>query len=101
MRFWVRETFGWLLVLLGLFVFYTCYALLTNATLSRLIECGPLMFIGIFIFRGGIHLLKVAVAARVCLHAQALQREQEARSRTPGGVLRDPRMERLRAASMR
>ena len=79
MRFWVREAFGWLLVLLGLFVFYTCYALLTNATLARLIECGPLMFIGIFIFRGGIHLLKVAVAARICLQA-----EEKLRPERPG-----------------
>jgi hypothetical protein len=101
MRFWVREIFGWLLVLLGLFVFYTCYALLTNATLNRIIECGPLMVIGIFVFRGGIHLLKIAVAARVCLHAQALQREQEMQMRTAGAALRDPRLDRLRAASIR
>jgi hypothetical protein len=67
MRFWVREIAGWLLVGLGLYVFVLCYDLLLT---ERLIEAGPLTLIGIIIFRGGIHLLKVAVAARLCLHAQ-------------------------------
>ena len=36
---------------------------------GSLIETGPLFVIGFVVFRGGIHLLKVAVAARVCLQA--------------------------------
>lgn len=68
MRFWVRETLGWLLVGLGLFVFYICAVLLFN---HSVIEVGPMFVIGIVVFRGGIHLLKVAVAARICLLAQA------------------------------
>jgi hypothetical protein len=69
MRFWLRELAGWVLVVLGLYVFYGCYVLLLN---HYLVEAGPLVLIGIVIFRGGIHLLKVAVAARVCLHAREL-----------------------------
>ena len=75
MRFWIRELAGWLLLGLGLSVFYVCLVLLL-ATPPRIIEAGPLTLIGIIIFRGGIHFLKVAVAARVCLHAQAEMKQQ-------------------------
>lgn len=64
MRFWLRELAGWALVLLGLFVFYLCLALLLT---ERYIHAAELTIIGVIIFRGGIHLLKVAVAARVCM----------------------------------
>jgi hypothetical protein len=67
MRFWVREVMGWVLVLLGLATFYICYELLL---IHHIIEAGALTFIGFVLFRGGIHLLKVAVAAQVCLRAQ-------------------------------
>lgn len=66
MRFWIREIMGWVLVGLGLFVFYLCVVLLFNHYIS---EVGLLFIIGIIVFRGGIHLLKVAVAARICLLA--------------------------------
>jgi hypothetical protein len=79
MRFWTREMAGWALVMLGLFAFYKCYGLLT-AEDHRLIEGSALTIVGIVIFRGGIHLLKVAVAAQVCAEAeQHLQDEK----RTP------------------
>jgi hypothetical protein len=67
MSYWLREVAGWALVLLGLYVFYLCYLFLRDA---RLIETGSLVVIGIFVFRGGIQLLKVAVAARICREAQ-------------------------------
>jgi hypothetical protein len=81
MRFWVRELAGWLLVLLGLFVFYVCFAVLVLTEGPWLFEAIFLTVIGVVIFRSGIHLLKVAVAARVCLQAQARLREEEARGR--------------------
>src|SRR5437868_2879095 len=67
MRFWIREIMGWILVGLGLFLFYMCVVLFFN---YMVIQVGPLFVIGIVVFRGGIHLLKVAVAARICLQAQ-------------------------------
>lgn len=64
MRLW--EVAGWLLLVLGLFIFYWCFALLVSDQ-PRIIEAGPLTVIGIVIFRGGVHLLKIAAAARVTL----------------------------------
>jgi hypothetical protein len=67
--FWVREIVGWLLVLLGLYLFFVCYCMLINDP-PYILEAPLLTVIGVFVFRGGIHLLKVAVAARVCQQAQ-------------------------------
>lgn len=88
MRFWIREIAGWVLVGLGLWAFYVAYQLLTQVPGPPpsenqghyLLEAGPLAFIGFILFRGGIHLLKVAVAARICLQAQErLRPEREVR----------------------
>jgi len=64
MRFayWSREIAGWMLILAGLFFFWQSYALLLN---KRVFEAAPVSFIGFIVFRGGIHILKVAVAAQV------------------------------------
>jgi hypothetical protein len=76
MTYWTRETAGWVLMVLGLFLFYRCYTLLTGGN-HYILEAGSLTVVGIFLFRGGIHLLKVAVAARVCLETeQRLERNQ-------------------------
>ncbi len=63
MRFayWSREIAGWLLILAGMWQFWKTYELLTN---KRIFEAAPSAFIAFVIFRGGVHLLKVAVAAQ-------------------------------------
>jgi hypothetical protein len=66
MRFWIREAAGWVLVVLGLFAFYRSYSLLIT---QEYVGGVTLSVIGIFLFRGGIHLLKIATAARICLLA--------------------------------
>lgn len=86
MRFWWREIAGWLLVALGLYVFLVVASELLNPAIDwpRFIEAGPFLLIGFIIFRGGIHLLKVAVAARVCMQAQAeLNRQAQTPQRKP------------------
>jgi NADH:ubiquinone oxidoreductase subunit 6 (subunit J) len=78
--FWFREIAGWLLVLLGLFLFLVCCALLLGDP-PGILEAPFLTAIAIVVFRGGIHLLKVAVASRVCL--QAHQRLEGGAGRIP------------------
>jgi hypothetical protein len=65
-RFWIRELLGWFLVGVGLFIFYICFAILLIPE-TKFFEASILSVIGIIVFRGGIHLLKVAVAARVAM----------------------------------
>ena len=63
MRFayWSREVAGWLLIALGLYAFWRAYDFLLD---KRIFEAGPLVFVGFIVFRGGVHVLKVAVAAQ-------------------------------------
>jgi hypothetical protein len=70
MRYWLRELAGWLIVGVGLLLIYVAYSMLEDYRTPRILEAWPLVIAGIFVFRGGIHLLKVAVAARVCMQAQ-------------------------------
>jgi hypothetical protein len=59
----IREIAGWALVLLGVLIFGEACLRVFN---RRIFDAGPLMFIGFVIFRGGLHLVKVATAARAC-----------------------------------
>ena len=62
--YWSREIAGWVLILGGLFAFLQAYGLLIN---RRIFEAAPMTFIGFIVFRGGIHVLKVAVAAQAAM----------------------------------
>ncbi len=79
MRFWIREFFGWFLVLLGLFLFYWDLSLLLAERVSQYLQAMAMLPIAIFVFRGGIQLLKVAVAARMCSYAQKEAKKQDVR----------------------
>jgi hypothetical protein len=67
LSYWLREAAGWALVALGLHLFQLTYEF---GRQHLFLEMWPLAIIGIFVFRGGIHLLKVAIAARICMEAQ-------------------------------
>jgi len=69
MRFWLREIIGWLLVLLGTAIWLLIVLMLISDP-PYWINAGSLVLPAIFLFRGGIHLLKVAAAVRVCLDAE-------------------------------
>jgi hypothetical protein len=85
MRFWTREVAGWVLLGLGLYVFYRDYQILME---GKIFEGGMLTVMGIFLFRGGIHLIKIAVAARVCMEAQVRLERDRAK---PSGMLASSR----------
>ena len=78
MSYWLREIAGWALILIGLFIFWNAYGLLLN---KRVFEAGPVTFMGFIVFRGGIHLLKVAVAAQGAL---AISERVAPTTRRPG-----------------
>jgi hypothetical protein len=67
MSFWLREIAGWALLALSLVMMKLVYDLCTH---RMILEVWPWTILTIFVFRGSIHLLKVAVAARVCQQAQ-------------------------------
>lgn len=67
---WLREIIGWLLVGCGLAVFYVAYQQLLARRVPDVI---PLCFIGFVVFRGGLHLIKVAAAVRACREATTHQ----------------------------
>jgi hypothetical protein len=87
MSFWLREIVGWALLVLGLLAFWLCYDWLTRdgspgSPVPMLFQAVPLLVIGVVLFRGGIHLLKVAVAARLCRDTQdVLARQRRAPTR--------------------
>src|SRR5580765_4393196 len=66
MSYWLRELMGWALVAIGLAVFVLVILHLIEGLVYQTMG---MIIIGVFTFRGGIHLLKVALAARVCSEA--------------------------------
>src|SRR5262245_17150550 len=67
MSVWLREAAGWVLLGVGLAAFAVCYFVFLLQ--RRVIEAMALGVIGFTVFRGGMHLLKVAVAARAAKEA--------------------------------
>lgn len=83
--FWLREVVGWVLLVLGLLVFYECFVMLVS-TPPRIIQVAPLTFVGFIVFRTGLHMLKVSAAALVCMRAQ----DRADESASASGAVRKP-----------
>src|SRR5947208_16295896 len=80
MRFWLREVAGWSLVGIGLVVFSLVVYLLAH---GHVWQTTTMAVVVVFIFRGGIHLLKMALAARICEQAALALREPPPLSGAP------------------
>jgi hypothetical protein len=109
-NFWWREGVGWLLIVLGLLAFYESWRMVRPAKSGyqkvdtadgpmmvpvwqdypQIFEAPVVVVIGIFLFRGGIQMLKVAVAARIYQQA-AKQLDTTARKPAPP-LARPPRV---------
>ena len=89
MQLWTRELFGWILMALGVYVLFRALLLLTAGN-QFMLEGGTVTVIGIVLFRGGIHLLKIAVAARICLEGDP--ELAAANRRGPAGIRREARV---------
>ncbi len=81
MRLWSREIAGWLLLGLSLYVFFRAIRLLADPEVHYILEGSAVVFVGFILFRGGIHLLKVAVAAQICLRA-----DEDLKGQRPGAT---------------
>jgi amino acid permease len=85
MSYWLREIAGWALVAIGLGVLSLAILFLANGLVW---QTTPIAVIGIFVFRGGIHLLKVAMAARICEQAARALREPQPLEPRPARALK-------------
>lgn len=72
MSYWIRELAGWMLLTTGICILAYVLMMLSQGMVW---QSAPMGVIGIFIFRGGIHLIKVALAARICERSAAALRE--------------------------
>ena len=68
---WLREAVGWVLLGVGLAAFALCYFVFLLP--GRIVEGAAMVAVGAFIFRGGTHLLKVAMAAKAAADVIAIR----------------------------
>lgn len=76
--FWIREIAGWCLVGAAIFLFVVCLSLVGQ---RKVVEAGIVTAIGIFLFRGGLSLVKMSTAARVLIADQASSSDKSKRLR--------------------
>ena len=62
MAIWLREILGSILMLMGLFVWLLCLGMLDRA---ELIQAGFAFFMGLTLFKAGVHFMKLGLAVRL------------------------------------
>lgn len=75
MFFVIRETAGWLLIVAALYLIQL--ALLDYVQHGKVVEAGIIVMAAMFVFKGGIHLIRVATAARICMSTRRSAGDQD------------------------
>jgi hypothetical protein len=78
----IRELVGWAFVLISLNIFRICFLYLNRAFV---IEGAVAAIVGVMLFRGGLQLVKVAVAARAV--RQSIPTESSTRDAMPASSI--------------
>lgn len=76
MFFIIREAAGWLLVAIALYLINL--ALRTYIPRGDVVEAGLLVMASMFVFKGGVSLVRVATAARICMSPREASGDREA-----------------------
>jgi predicted branched-subunit amino acid permease len=82
MRFWWRELSGWFLIGLAMLGFVLVYEFRVSHYLT---EAWVIAIMSLVVFLGGVQLLKVAIAARICQQAQEQLYPEANGRRKPAG----------------
>jgi hypothetical protein len=88
MWFWIRELLGWTLIAAGIFAFWWALRIVLDEG-PLLLEASYFLIVGFVIFRGGLQILKISMAGRICLQTQNQAASFESQSSTP--IWRGPR----------
>ncbi len=68
MFFVIRETAGWFLIVAALYLIQLAVLDYLRPEKGQVVEAGIVVMASMFVFKGGIHLIRVATAARICMH---------------------------------
>ncbi len=64
--FWIREIAGWALVVFSLMLIQMGLGYVTNPDRPKVVEAAVIMIVGLGVLRGGILLIRISTAARIC-----------------------------------
>ncbi len=70
MFFIIREIVGWVFVAFSLYLMRSALSYVEN---RQVIEAGIVVFICGLLLRAGVHLIRVATAARICMKSPAAE----------------------------
>ena len=64
--FWIREIAGWALIIFALYLIRTGLVFVLDLENPRIVEAAIVSMAGLGVLRGGILLVRISTAARMC-----------------------------------